>query len=72
VARRRSPSGVERPPQGAQALAAKHRLTELVNHEPELWPLLNELTLSERLDWPAIERLVRARRRQLQRRLAAE
>ena len=72
MARRRPPSGVERPPQGAQALAAKHRLVELVNHEPELWPVLNELTLSDRADWPAIERLVRAHRRQLQRRVAAE
>jgi hypothetical protein len=46
-------------------------VVDLVNDSLELWPLLNQLSLGS-VSWLAIERLVRAHRRQLQRRLAAE
>ena len=43
-----------RTPDRAVDLAARHEVVVLVNANPALWPLLNEMTLIERPDWPAV------------------
>ena len=44
VVRRRS-GGFRPVPWGAAELAARHAAVDLVNERPELWPVLNALTL---------------------------
>ena len=44
-----------RTPDRAVDLAARHEAVALINRHPAaLWPLLNEMTLIERPDWPAV------------------
>ena len=43
-----------RTPDRAVDLAARHEAVVLVNANLDLWPLLNEMTLIERPDWPAV------------------
>ena len=42
---RRRSGGFRPVPWGAADLAARQQAVDLVNERPELWPLLNELTL---------------------------
>lgn len=37
---------------GARSLEAAHRVVDLVNAHPALWPLLEELTRRPHGDWP--------------------
>lgn len=49
---------IRRPPEpdAAADLCARHQSIELVNAHPELWPLLNSLTLNSPINWPVVFR----------------
>jgi hypothetical protein len=47
------------PSRTAEGVAARHQCVLLVNEHPELWPLLNELTLIGQ-EWPVILQRLRS------------
>ena len=37
---------------GARSIEAAHRVVDLVNAHPALWPVLEQLTRTAQIDWP--------------------
>lgn len=58
-------------PWGAEELAARHEVTAIVNANPQLWPILNRMTLTHDdkglrsgTNWCAVLQIVQAAQRQ--------